>query len=207
VKPQNAPNGNPQDSDSTTCSVTADPLGEDSGADADLEDDDGDGHLAKPVGSFADFLEEQAHRYLIKTDNSGRTLMWHGISTKFQVKPDLLDMLAATQAADVGYLYLPLNNWEKKGKPIGKCRNKGYAFIHFTTEAAASDFERKAGYETTRAKHQGISVNLKRLVSAPQKRTVETSIYLLNKLNEFERVPIPALRDFLGKMVKTPTAI
>jgi hypothetical protein len=201
LKPQKALSGSPQDSDSTVCSVNADPLGDDSGADADFEADYEDGQGAN---FFGDFLEEQAQRYLINTDNSGRTLMWHGISTKFQVKPDLLDMLAATEAKDVGYLYLPLNNWEKKGKPIGKCRNKGYAFIHFRTEAAASDFEQKAGYETTRAKHQGISVNLRRLVSAPQKRTIETSIYLLNKFNEFELLPIPALRDFVGK-VKTPT--
>jgi hypothetical protein len=149
-----------------------------------------------------DVLTEHIRRYLINTDNSGQTLMWHGLSTKFQVRPHLLNILKSNEVEDVGYIYLPQNVWEKKGKPVGKVRNKGYAFIHFRTKAAAADFQWKAGYDCTEAVHQGISVNLRVLVSAPEKRTVEAAIYLPNKMNEFERVPIHALRDLYGKMAK-----
>jgi hypothetical protein len=149
-----------------------------------------------------DFLKERICRYLTKTDNSGQTLMWHGLSTKFQVRPHLLNILQKCQAKDVGYIYLPQNIWEKKGKPVGKVRNKGYAFIHFTTEAAASDFQRTAGFDCTTAALQGISANLAMLVSAPQKRTIDASVYLPNNMDELERVPIHALRDLCGKMRK-----
>jgi hypothetical protein len=147
-----------------------------------------------------DSLKEHVCRYLINTDNSGQTLMWHGLSTKFQVRPHLLNILKKIQATDVGYIYLPQNIWEKKGKPTGKVRNKGYAFIHFRTEAAASHFQQQAGFDCTTAVLQGISVNLTMLVSAPQKRTVDASVYLPNNMNELEPVPIHALRDLCGKM-------
>jgi hypothetical protein len=169
-----------RDSVSTTCSTPA--------------SDDEEGH--------EDFLKEQICRYLINTDNSGQTLMWHGLSTKFQVRPHLLKIMEASQVEDLEYIYLPQNIWEKKGKPIGKVRNKGYAFIHFRTEAAASDFQKKVGYDTTKAVLQGISANLRTLVSAPQKRTTDAVIYLPNKMNEFERVPIHELRDLFGSMTK-----
>lgn len=165
--------------------------------------------VSVPGQGMEEFIEEQIQKYLVNTDNSGRTLMWHGMSTKSQVDPHLIGILDAIQAKDVGYIYLPQNIWEKKGKPIDKCRNKGYAFIHFLTEVAASDFAEKlyvycgekAGLaETTHAVHQGISTNLRALLSAPQKRTNAASIFLPNRNNRFERVPIQALRDVLGKM-------
>jgi hypothetical protein len=156
------------------------------------------------------FVQEQLQKYLFNTDNSGQTLMWHGLPTKHQVEPHLIKILEAIEATEVEYLYLPLNHWEKKEKSHGTCRNKGYAFIHFRTEAAGADFTRKVtDYSTekrltatTLATQQGISVNLRALVAAPQKRTVAGCLYLLNKLGKLERVPIHALRERSNKMTK-----
>jgi hypothetical protein len=154
-----------------------------------------------------DFVQTQFQKYITNTDDSGKTLMWHGMSTKFQVDPHLIGILDAIEAEDVGYLYLPQNNWEKKGKPLRKCRNKGYAFIHFMTEAAAADFIRKLTYnctdkqeltETTEAVHQGISANLKMLITAPVKRTTDAVVYLPNSMNKLEGVSVSAFRDLLS---------
>jgi hypothetical protein len=151
-----------------------------------------------------EFLEEQYQKYFINTDNSGQTLMWHGMPTKYQVEPHLIGILDAIEAENVGYLYLPLNQWEKLDNPNGKCRNKGYAFIHFRTEASASDFMQKiSDYEsekrrlaaTTNATTQGISANLRMLVAAPQKRTISGSLYLPNQVGKLERLSIHALRE------------
>ena len=64
-------------------------------------------------------------RYLVNTDNSGTTLMWHGLSTKYRANPDLIRIIEDIDAQGVAYLYLPLNHWEKSRVSCGKCRNKG----------------------------------------------------------------------------------
>jgi hypothetical protein len=160
-------------------------------------------------------VEEQYQKYLGSTDNSGKTLMWHGLPTKLQVEPHLLDILDEIEVKqkDVEYLYLPLNHWEKKDSSLGKCRNKGYAFIHFRTEEAASDFTRKVTEfntekrrltATTEAVHQGVSANLRALVDAPQKRTTAGAFYLSNKATgHYERVPIHTFRELSKKMTDT----
>jgi hypothetical protein len=157
------------------------------------------------------FVAEQFQKYLVNTDSSGVTLMWHGLPTKYHVNPDLIGMLEAIDAKGVGYLYLPLNHWEKSRVSCGKCRNKGYAFVHFTTNADAEEFTRKvAEYTiesrrstaTTHAAHQGISLNLTQLVTAPQKRTAAGSIYLPNAEGKFECVTIASLRRLYKLMGK-----
>jgi hypothetical protein len=158
-----------------------------------------------------DFVAEQFQKYLVNTDSSGVTLMWHGLPTKFHVNPDLIGMLEAIDARGVGYLYLPLNHWEKSRVSCGKCRNKGYAFVHFNTHADADEFTKKvADYTiesrrstaTTHAAHQGISLNLTQLVTAPQKRTAAGSIYLPNAEGKFECVTIASLRRLYKLMGK-----
>jgi hypothetical protein len=157
------------------------------------------------------FVAEQFQKYLVNTDSSGVTLMWHGLPTKYHVNPDLIGMLKAIDAQGVGYLYLPLNHWEKSRVSCGKCRNKGYAFVHFKTNADAEEFTRKvAEYTiesrrstaTTLAAHQGISLNLTQLVTAPQKRTAAGSIYLPNAEDKFECVTIASLRRLYKLMTK-----
>jgi hypothetical protein len=158
-----------------------------------------------------DFVFEQHQKYIVNTDDSGLTLMWHGLPTKYQVEPHLVGILDAISAENVEYLYLPVNHWEKKDKMQGKCRNKGYAFIHFRTEAAAADFTHKVTEHctdkhrltaTTKAVHQGVSANLRALVSAPVKRTLAGHLYLQNTVGKLERISIRALRDLSSKMTK-----
>jgi hypothetical protein len=155
------------------------------------------------------FVAEQFQKYLVNTDNSGTTLMWHGLPTKYHMNPDLIRIIEAIDAQGVGYLYLPLNHWEKSRVSCGKCRNKGYAFVHFKTQANADEFTRKVteytiesrrSTATTHAAHQGISLNLTQLVTAPQKRTAAGAIYLPNAEGQFECVTIAALRK-LHKML------
>jgi hypothetical protein len=158
---------------------------------------------------YDEFVDEIYQKYIVKTDNSGQTIMWHGLPTKYQVEPHLLKFLDAIAVTDVQCLYMPLNHWEKKGNPRGKCRNKGYAFIHFATETAASDFTRKVTDNktesppmltaTTKAERQGISANLRALVAAPQKKITAGSFCLPNKAGALENVPIHALRDLSGR--------
>ena len=157
------------------------------------------------------FVQEQFQKYLVNTDSSGVTLMWHGLPTKYHVNPDLIGMLEAIDAQGVGYLYLPLNHWEKSRVSCGKCRNKGYAFVHFNTQADAEEFTRKVAEftiesrrstATTHAAHQGISLNLTQLVTAPQKRTAAGSIYLPNAEGKFECVTIASLRRLYKLMGK-----
>jgi hypothetical protein len=157
------------------------------------------------------FVQEQFQKYLVNTDSSGVTLMWHGLPTKYHVNPDLIGMLEAIDAKGVGYLYLPLNHWEKSRVSCGKCRNKGYAFVHFHTSADAEEFTRKVAEftiesrrstATTHAAHQGISLNLTQLVTAPQKRTAAGSIYLPNAEGNFECVTIASLRRLYKLMGK-----
>ena len=131
------------------------------------------------------------------------TLMWHGLPTKHQMKPDLIRIIKDIDAQGVAYLYLPLNHWEKSRVSSGKCRNKGYAFVHFKTAADAEEFTRKVSEytiesrrstATTLAAHQGVSLNLTQLVTAPQKRTAAGAIYLSNAEGKFECVTIASLR-------------
>merc|ERR1719247_3989462 len=162
------------------------------------------------AGDDEAFVAEQFQKYLVNTDNSGVTLMWHGLPTKFHMNPDLLRIIEDIDAQGVGYLYLPLNHWEKSRVSCGKCRNKGYAFVHFKTQHYAEEFTRKiAEYTiesrrataTTLAAHQGISLNLFQLVTAPQKRTAAGSIYLPNAEGKFECVTIASLRKLHKAMM------
>jgi hypothetical protein len=129
--------------------------------------------------------------------------MWHGLPTKYHMNPDLIEIIDAIGARGVGYLYLPLNHWEKSRVSCGKCRNKGYAFVHFKTAHDAEEFtekiaeytiESRRATATTLAAHQGVSLNLFQLVTAPQKRTAAGAIYLPNKEGKFEYVTIASLR-------------
>jgi hypothetical protein len=155
------------------------------------------------AGDGETFVAEQFQRYLVNTDNSGMTLMWHGLPTKYHMNPDLIRIIEDIDVKGVTYLYLPLNHWEKSRVSCGKCRNKGYAFVHFKTAADAEDFSRKVSEytiesrrstATTLAAHQGVSLNLTQLVTAPQKRTAAGAIYLPNDEGKFECVTIASLR-------------
>jgi hypothetical protein len=190
-----------------------------------LSDDNNRGPFALSVGRYDGldscgsdavdneaFVAEQFQKYLVNTDNSGMTLMWHGLTTKYQMKPDLIRIIEDIDAQGVAYLYLPLNHWEKSSGKFrissGKCRNKGYAFVHFKTAANAEEFTRKLSEytfesrrpRTTLAAHQGVSLNLTQLVTAPQKRTAAGAIYLPNAMGKFECATIASLRKLYEEM-------
>ena len=81
--------------------------------------------------------------------------------------------------------------------------------MHFKTAADAEEFTRKVSEytiesrrstATTLAAHQGVSLNLTQLVTAPQKRTAAGAIYLSNAEGKFECVTIASLRKhFLAR--------
>jgi hypothetical protein len=125
-------------------------------------------------------------QYVMRESNGGCTIMWHGLPSKSRVETDMTAALEKFGVMQhIEYIYLPLNHWEKNGK----CRNKGYAFLHFTNAAAADAFQARvvdpayAGamkYRTSTkpAAHQGVSQNLRQILSSPKKRVYEGSVYL-----------------------------
>ena len=153
-------------------------------------------------------LEFVFREYVAKERNDGYTIMWHGLPSKCHVEPDLIPVLESMGAKDVEYIYLPLNHWEKTRAASSKCRNKGYAFLHFSNEAAAKDFAEKVvepiemlntkKTSTTAAWFQGISANLIQLLQAPHKRTADGMIYLRSG-KKMRSVFLGSLR----KMLKT----
>jgi hypothetical protein len=200
---------------STTCSSTSGdsnrgPFALSLGRRASYDDLDSGG--SDNEGDNEAFVAELFQKYLVNTDNSGMTLMWHGLTTKYQMKPDLIRIIEDIDAQGVAYLYLPLNHWEKSSGKFrissGKCRNKGYAFVHFKTAANAEEFTRKLSEytfesrrpRTTLAAHQGVSLNLTQLVTAPQKRTAAGAIYLPNAMGKFECATIASLRKLYEEM-------
>lgn len=162
---------------------TASTLEKDSGNE-DLTASDSEGGTRESTTA----LEFVFREFVAKERNDGYTIMWHGLPSKCHVEPDLIPVLEAMGATDVEYIYLPLNHWEKTRAASSKCRNKGYAFLHFSSEAAAKDFAEKVvepiemlntkKTSTTAAWFQGISANLIQLLQAPHKRTADGMIYL-----------------------------
>lgn len=110
----------------------------------------------------------------------GTTLMCHDLLNKFTVEPDLLQLFEKVGLLDdVVYVYLPLTYL--KSSPTYKLkrpsRNKGYGFVHFSSNDAATRFAQlirqvdlvgtgrgvKQMY-TTLAKFQGVGANLVELL-------------------------------------------
>jgi hypothetical protein len=113
--------------------------------------------------------------------------MWHSLPSKCHVKPDLVPILRDLGAHDVEYIYLPVNHWERSRATASKCRNKGYAFVHFASAESAKAFTEKVALpvdklkkqtSTTEAVFQGISANIAQLLRAPHKRTSDGIIYV-----------------------------
>lgn len=137
-------------------------------------------------------------RYVHNRDDTGVTVMWHGIPSKCTAERDLLPMLDSI-AAHHEYLYLPMNQHSKSHRAT-KSRNKGYAFVHFGDEASAQAFANRVEQgvalckktSTTLAAFQGISANLEQLFAAPQMRTTDSVIYIRH-LGRMEQVGVHEL--------------
>merc|ERR1719379_560009 len=110
----------------------------------------------------------------------GTTLMCHDLMNKFTVEPDLLQLFEKVGLLDdVVYVYLPLTYLKSSQtyKLKRSSRNKGYGFVHFSSEDAATKFAQlirqvdlvgtgrgvKQMY-TTSAKFQGVGANLVELL-------------------------------------------
>jgi hypothetical protein len=129
-------------------------------------------------------------QYVMNDTNDGCTVMWHGLPNKSRVETELKVTLEDLDALkDIEYIYLPLNHWEKPRSSNAKCRNKGYAFLHFSNSAAANAFQAKVAdpafagtmkkpTSTSLAAFQGISKNLREILSSQKKRTYEGSVHL-----------------------------
>jgi hypothetical protein len=122
-------------------------------------------------------------RYIANDGDSacgGTTLMCHDLLNKFVVEPDLLQLFEKVGLLDdVVYVYLPLTYLKSSQnfKLKRSSRNKGYGFVHFSSEDAATKFAQlirqvdlvgtgrgvKQMY-TTPAKFQGVGANLVELL-------------------------------------------
>jgi hypothetical protein len=145
---------------------------------------------------------------------TGTTLMCHDLLNKFKVEPDLLQIFEALGVLDyVDYVYLPLT-YLKTGttqKVKKACRNKGYCFVHFSSEAVAQTFSEKVGaivlpgastsgkqIHSSLAKFQGIAANLAELIDieSPTWRS-RTGYFHVRVGDKLERVGLSALRSFV----------
>ena len=142
--------------------------------------------VGEPEASMA-ALAHVFRNYIRNENDSGCTLMWHSLPSKCHVKPDLVPILRDLGAHDVEYIYLPVNHWERTRAAASKCRNKGYAFVHFASAESAKAFTEKVALpvdklkkqtSTTEAVFQGISANIAQLLRAPHKRTSDGIIYV-----------------------------
>jgi len=117
---------------------------------------------------------------MYEEEQTGATLMFHEMPNKITLDPDFIGILNSLGARDVEYVYMPMSTWDlsEGSKSSNKGRNKGYAFVHFSTMEAAQHFAcaipkytgSKKPMFTTLANHQGIPANLRALLSMPNKR-------------------------------------
>lgn len=136
----------------------------------------------------ANIAQRVFNQYILNTDNRGYTLMWHGVHTRWQ-EEDMLEVLQEMGVSGLQYLYLPRNHWQRRqADASATCKNKGYAFVHFSSEERAAEFTKKIVDEyaegdkemyTTPAVCQGISSSLQQMTLVHRKRTVTNgSVYV-----------------------------
>jgi hypothetical protein len=111
-------------------------------------------------------------------DESGVTVMLRDVPYRFQVMPDLMNMISQLSSLDsVSYIYLPMTI----SGPRTQIRNKGYGFIHFTDRRASEDFLKKIDqYEIQEtpekrmfgslAKFQGVAANIHNVLDVYSKK-------------------------------------
>jgi hypothetical protein len=132
-------------------------------------------HLDNPSKSF---VARICSTYLMHSTDKrgGATLMWRQLPIRWDLE-DLIQVLTMTRTRDVEYVYVPMNHYTNRR--VAANRNKRYAFIHFSSAAAAQRFStiigtvdvgEKTQMHTSIAKHQGIDANIAFLSSVPDKR-------------------------------------
>jgi hypothetical protein len=131
-------------------------------------------HLDNPSKSF---VARICSTYLVpQLEKKGVTLMWRQLPIRWDLA-DLIQVLTMTRTRDVEYVYVPMNHYTNRR--VAANRNKRYAFIHFSSAAAAQRFStiigtvdvgEKTQMHTSIAKHQGIDANIAFLSTVPDKR-------------------------------------
>lgn len=127
---------------------------------------------------YADGSFESTQRiwdsYIRQEDNRGKTLFWHGLPSRCEVASDLLRRLEEIHLLDkLQYLYMPVGDTQYR-----TTRGKGYAFLHFFDLEAVDDLLNRSEQglhvsgrqdtSLTNAESQGISANLKQILSSPK---------------------------------------
>jgi hypothetical protein len=140
------------------------------------------------------------YTFLLKSDNRGVTIMWHGLPSRSIPEIQLFPMLAELGVEDkLQYFYMPVQNNKRIGN-LG-LRGKGYVFIHFFDQDTLRYFLRKVeeGLEvgekktsTTLALHQGISANLEQILASPRIATMSGDVYIRTN-EELHRISIQSL--------------
>jgi hypothetical protein len=168
--------------------------------DDDDDDEDGYEYLERPIAGahsgthdsradelfVMDKMEDIYHTYLASGGNqtgAGVTIMLRDIPYRMQVEPDLFRILRQTADLNhVDYIYLPMTIEGVSTRSNVQPRNKGYCFIHFSVEATAHAFATRVqeyvipdtfGGKTmfaSRAKFQGLSMNLVNLLDVQSKK-------------------------------------
>jgi hypothetical protein len=154
------------------------------------ESDLGTGRTESP-GLGLEEIEQQFvfDNYLVpsgqRSPKDGVTLMLHHIPYRFQVEPDIYQLLEDVSCLDsVDYIYLPMTI-DGFSRTMAPTRNKGYCFVHFSRSEAAMVFENSIarmspGEDTLQgtfksmhvslAKFQGVSINLTELLDIRSKK-------------------------------------
>jgi hypothetical protein len=114
----------------------------------------------------------------------GVTLMIHDVPYRFQVEPDMIDLLGDIGVLDsIDYCYLPMTS-EGYARSTLPTRNKGYCFLHFSDVAMVQRFEQAVAnlsressaslsgksMHSSMAKFQGVRINLTELLDIRSKK-------------------------------------
>lgn len=114
----------------------------------------------------------------------GVTLMIHDVPYRFQVEPEMVDLLDDMGVLDsITYCYLPMTS-EGYARSTLPTRNKGYCFLHFSDVAMVQKFEHAVAnlslentaalsgksMHSSMAKFQGVRMNLTELLDIRSKK-------------------------------------
>lgn len=153
------------------------------------------------LGSSEEALVELASKLDARSPEHGLTLMWHDVPLRSQAD-DLVDTLTSLGCIDdVQYIYVPVQSFTQNRKI--NPRNKGYAFVHFSSALSAWSFVRELEsaprpMRTSEAKFQGVAENVLALLSMPDIPGRTDKIFFLHRADDnFVRVSLYELRSFL----------
>jgi hypothetical protein len=143
-------------------------------------------HLSQEAIRDRDFVFDTylANPHQPAAAEPGVTLMIHDVPYRFQVEPDMVDLLGDMGVLDsIDYCYLPMTS-EGYARSTLPTRNKGYCFLHFSDPAMVQRFEQAVAtlsrentaalsgksMHSSMAKFQGVRINLTELLDIRSKK-------------------------------------